>query len=95
MILASSFLLLAAWLYPTLIDPDARPLWIGGGLSVFLVGVLTLGGLGYSKIPDMQRVEHWFAVHKDHQSHQQTNIDSITGGVEIRPGNRSNSISIW
>ncbi len=85
-ILASSFLLLAACLYPRLINPDARPIWIGGGLGVFLVGLLTVGGLGYSKILDLQRVEHWAAVHKEHQSHQLTDVESITGSVEIRPG---------
>ena len=85
-ILASSFLLLAAGLYPRLINPDARPLWIGAGLSVSLLGVLTLGGLGYSKILDLQRVEHWAAVHREHQSHQQTDVESIRGSVEIRPG---------
>ena len=86
LILASSFLLLAASLYPRLINPDARPLWIGAGLSVFLVAVLTLGGLGYSKILDLQRVAHWAIVHKEHQSHQQTDVESIMGSVEIRPG---------
>ena len=86
LILASSFLLLAACLYPRFSNPDTRPLWIGGALSAFLVGVLTLGGLGYSKILDLQRVEHWAGVHKELQSNQQTDIDSITGSVDIRPG---------
>lgn len=63
-----------------------RPQWIGAGLSVFLVGVLTIGGLGYSKILDLQDVERWATVHKEHQSHQQTDIQSIRGSVEIRPG---------
>ena len=85
-ILSSSFVLIAASLYPRLINPDTRPIWIGGGLSVFLVGALTLGGLGYSKIVDLQRVEQWAAVHKKHQPHQQTDVESITGSVEIRPG---------
>ncbi|MXZ55926.1 MAG: hypothetical protein F4227_03760 [Gammaproteobacteria bacterium] len=85
-ILAISFLLIAACLYPRLINKDSRPLWIGGGVSVFLVGVLTLGGLGLSKIQDLQRVEHWATVHKEHQSHQTTDVESITGSVEIRPG---------
>ena len=53
---------------------------------MFLVGVLTLGGLGYSKILDLQRVENWAAVHKEHRSHQQTDVESIKGTVEIRPG---------
>ena len=86
LILASSFLLLAACRYPRLINSEARRLWIGAGLCVFLVGVLTLGGLGYSKILDLQRVAHWATVHREHQSHQQTDVESITGSVEIRPG---------
>ena len=85
-ILASSFLLLAACLYPRLMNLDARPLWIGSALSVFLVGVLTVGGLGYSKILDLQRVAHWATVHKEHQSQQHTDVESIKGSVEIRPG---------
>jgi len=85
-ILASAFLLLGACLYPRLINSDARPLWIGAGISAFLVGVLTIGGLGYAKMLDLQRVEHWAAVHKEHQSHHHTDIDSIRGSVEIRPG---------
>ena len=86
LILASSFLLLATGLYPRLINRAARSLWIGAGLSVFLIGVLTIGGLGYSKISDLQRVEHWAAVHKDLQSHHQTDVNSIKGIVEVRPG---------
>ena len=85
-ILASAFLLLGACLYPRFINSDARPMWIGAGISAFLVGVMTIGGLGYAKILDLQRVEHWAAVHKEHQLHQQTDIDSIHGSVEIRPG---------
>ncbi|MCY3541516.1 MAG: hypothetical protein OXH31_06370 [Gammaproteobacteria bacterium] len=85
-ILASAFLLLAACLYPRFINSDARPKWIGAGISAFLVGVMTLGGLGYAKMLDLQRVEHWANVHKEHQSHQQTDISSIHGSVEIRPG---------
>ena len=88
LLLASSFLLLAACLYPRLINPVARPLWIGAGLSGFLIGVLTLGGLGYSKYLDLQRVAHWTAIHKEHQTHQQTDIESIRGSVEIRPGSK-------
>lgn len=84
--LASSFLLLAACLYPRLINLDARPRWIGAALSMFVIGVLTLGGLGYSKILDLQRVAHWARVHKEHQSHQQTDVESIRGSVEILPG---------
>ena len=86
LILAVSFLLLAAGLYPRLLNRPERSQWIGVGLSVFLVGGLTLGGLGFSKFLDLQRVEHWAAIHKEHQSHQQTDIDSIKGVVEIRPG---------
>ena len=85
LILASSLLLLGACMYPRLISPNVRPLWVGAALSVFLVGVLTLGGLGYSKILDLQRVEQWAGVHKELQFNQQTDIDSITGSVEIRP----------
>ena len=85
LILAVSFLLLAAGLYPRLLLRSERSQWIGVGLSVFLVGGLTLGGLGYSKFLDLQQVEHWATVHKKHQSHQQTDIDSIRGVVEIRP----------
>ena len=86
LILAVSFLLLAAGLYPRLLIRPVRSQWIGVGLSVFLVGCLTLGGLGYSKFLDLQQVERWAAIHKEHQSHQQTDIDSIQGIVEIRPG---------
>ena len=86
LILASSFLLLATGLYPRTVNRPMRPQWIGAGLSVFLVGVLTLGGLGYSKILELQDVERWASVHKEHQSHQQTDIQSIEGSVEIRPG---------
>ena len=86
LILASSFLLLATGLYPRMVNRPVRPQWIGAGLSVFLVGVLALGGLGYSKILDLQEVERWASVHKEHQSHQQTDIQSIEGTVEIRPG---------
>ena len=86
LILASSFLLLAACLYPRLISPNARPLWTGAALSMFFIGVLTLCGLGYSKILDLQRVAHWTTIHKEHQSLQHTDVESIKGSVEIRPG---------
>ena len=86
LVFASSFLLLASGLYPRVSNRPVRPLSIGAGLSVFLVGVLTLGGLGYSKILNLQQVERWAAVHKEHQFHQQTDIDSIQGSVEIRSG---------
>ena len=86
LILASSFLLLGTGLYPRMFNRPVQPQWIGAGLSVFLVGVLTIGGLGYSKILDLQDVERWATVHKEYQSHQHTDIESIKGSVEIRPG---------
>ncbi len=85
-LVATSFLVLAACLYPRLISPVTKPKWLGAGFGIFLLGGLTLGGLGYVKILDLQRFAHWATVHKEHKSQQQTDIDSITGSVEIHPG---------
>lgn len=84
-LLAFSFLVLAACLYPRLISPATKPKWLGAGVGLLLLGGSTLGGLGYAKILDLQRFEQWAAVHKAHQSQQQTDVDSIRGRVEIHP----------
>ncbi len=86
-VLSIGFLALAAACHPRQVGSRARMTWAGTGVASFVAVALSLGSLVYSKLLDVKKFENWAAVHEQHQLHSATDIQSVRGTVDIRPGN--------
>ena len=86
MVIAVALIALSASIHSRNTAPVTRNRLTYTGLCTLAIGVLGVYGIVAAKITDQDQVENWASVHQEHQFHADTNIDKITGVVEIKPG---------
>ncbi len=87
---SASFLVLSAGAHARLARPMLRNRYLSAGAGMFLVSVLAGIALTNAKVSEQQQQDHWAAIHKKHRSHHETNVEAVSGTVEIRPGKTIN-----
>ena len=89
LLLASAGLLfLAAALHPRLVGAGKRIPQLGVGSALITVGILGIWGGLWIKQLEHEQFQQWKAVHEAQKLHSATDIEKISGTVEIRPGNK-------
>ena len=88
LLLSAGFLVLAAALHPRQEPVGRRPVFLGAGSLVLVLGIAGVLGLYFSESSKLRQVEEWAALHKAHQNASQTDIERIKGTVTLQPGRR-------
>ncbi|MCY4142504.1 MAG: hypothetical protein OXG08_02290 [Gammaproteobacteria bacterium] len=87
LIFAVGCLSFAATLQPRVQDTKTFTMLVGRGVAAALVVVVATHGLIYMEFNSNEIKETtWALAHNEHRLHSATNIHSINGSVEIRPG---------
>ena len=77
---------LTSVLYPRQAKLQERQFFAITGSSAIVIAVFGIYALTNSKLLELDQVEDWASLHKQFQTHSDTNIEIITGQVEIFPG---------
>lgn len=88
--LSASFLVLSAGLHARIARPTLRNLYLSTGVGVLLLSAVSIMGLMLAKESDLRQQERWASIHKENRSHYETNVEAVSGTVEIRPGRTIN-----
>ena len=77
---------LTSVLYPRQAKLQERQFFAITGSSAIVIAIFGIYALVNSKLLELEQVEEWALLHKQFQTHSDTNIESISGEVEIFPG---------
>lgn len=90
MLLTAGFLALAASFHPRRSATKNRQVTGLVGLAILVAGALTVTGMIYAILSEVEKTSDWAAAHASSHGDHPTDIKSISGSVEIFPGRRIN-----
>lgn len=85
-LLAIGLLGLASAIYPRQAKLQERQIYGVTGCSAVVIAIFGIYALVNSKLLELDQVDDWAAVHKQFETHSATNIETVSGLVEIYPG---------
>ncbi len=90
MLISLSFLLLATGLHIRLAGKPSRQRMITFAACTLTVAVLAVSGQTTVKVLEQKELGSWASVHRGHSFHTVTDIDTVKGTIEVRPGQMVN-----
>ena len=88
LLLAAGLVSAAAAIHPRLDYIKNRLLLGAGGAVCVVLGIATVVVLIQLKQMDQERVDRWASLHAEFQDHSFTDVERITGAIEIFPGRK-------
>ena len=85
LLLTGGLVVLAAVVHPRKEDKGGTMIPLIAGLASLGLGILSIYGIAHALSLDSQKIEQWASVHADEQHHRGTDIESISGVIEINP----------
>lgn len=85
-LLSIGLLGVAATIYPRQAKLQERQFSLITGCSAVVIAIFGIYALVNSKLHELEQLDQWAALHKQFQTHSETNIESISGEVKIFPG---------
>ena len=88
MLLTAGFLALAASIHPRNSATKNRQITGLSGLVLVIAGALTITGMIYAIIGEVEETDNWAATHARLHGEHPTDVKKVAGTVEIAPGRR-------
>ena len=77
---------LASTIYPRQAKLQERQFFLITGCAAVVISIFGIYALVNSKLHKLDEVDRWASIHKEFQTHADTNIEAIRGSVDIFPG---------
>ena len=77
---------LASAIYPRQAKLQEHQIYVVAGGSAVVIAIFGIYALVNSKLLELDQVDDWAAVHKQFETHSTTNIEAVSGEIEIYPG---------
>ena len=90
MVVAIGLLGLTAAIYPRQANRQERQVCLATGCVSIVIAVFGVFALVNSKLHELEQVDQWASLHKEFQTHSNTDIEAVTGEVKIFPGRSIN-----
>ena len=90
MVLTAGLLGITSAVYPRQANLQERQIFVVTGCAAVVIATFGIYALVNSKLQELEQIDHWASIHKQFQTHSESDIEAISGNVEIFPGRSIN-----